>query len=462
MQVKNDDQLKGLPIVWAEFPSKRSNKDLFRKLGVLTLPTVHFYEGNRGLVENFPCGPAKIPVFKQKLARFINSRVDPNTLQLKAPVIDSQQPEPRVERQVLSEDAEDMVTQEHIDFLRNGMPFFKDLSEPEFQQLLDKTKLLTFDPDDLIIRQGMAPTTFYVIKSGIAEMNIRSKFDDPMTCPPNYLGVAVSQLKQFDYFGERALTTGEPYAASVRVLEKVRCFAFDVNDIPENSILSKKRRATEDMVQMLNTRYTLPDDYTNPYPSSAGDERVLDLLVRFKQIRQAAQCFEYIVQSAPTWGNTGEIARRTALVSKLSRSQREEFQEVFNLVDSTHRGKISLLEMQKFMQSARSEKSTEELLRMMAIANPSMLNNPDHGITRDEFMGVMAEAEFFNLFKETFQELDKDNTGYVRAGDLDEVLGGVRDLLAEDTSNSPFIDVEDKDILVDYEQFSKMLLGAAL
>jgi hypothetical protein len=35
------------------------------------------------LVENFPCGPAKIPLFKKKLARFVNQRVDPQSYQLK-------------------------------------------------------------------------------------------------------------------------------------------------------------------------------------------------------------------------------------------------------------------------------------------------------------------------------------------------------------------------------------------
>ena len=69
---------------------------------------------------------------------------------------------------------------------------------------------------------------------------------------------------------------------------------------------------------------------------------------------------------------------------------------------------------------------------MIARASPlfDVQDNKDYGISRDEFMGVMAEAEFYNLFTETFQELDKDNTGYVRAGDLDEVLGGVRDLIS--------------------------------
>ena len=43
---------------------------------------------------------------------------------------------------------------------------------------------------------------------------------------------------------------------------------------------------------------------------------------------------------------------------------------------------------------------------------------------------------------------------------MDEVLGGVRDLISNEQTN--IIDVEDKDMKVDYEQFSKMLLGAAL
>jgi hypothetical protein len=42
---------------------------------------------------------------------------------------------------------------------------------------------------------------------------------------------------------------------------------------------------------------------------------------------------------------------------------------------------------------------------------------------------------------------------------LDEVLGGVRDLISDDKTS--IIDVEDKDMLVDYEQCLKML-GAAL
>jgi calmodulin len=462
--VKDDDQLAGLPIVWAEFHAQRHNKDLFRQKGVLTLPTIHFYDGSQGLVENFPCGPAKIHLLKKKLAQFLNARVDPETLKLKAVDVESeserrqQTVQPRVERKIVMDN--ELVTDEHINYLRSGMPWFKDLTDEEFDGLLDKARLLTFDPGDIIIRQGMPGTTFYVLKRGVVEMSIKSKFEDPMTTPSYYLGAVVNELKRFDYFGERALTTGEPYAASVRVLEKTRCFAFQAEDIPESSILSQKRRATREMVATLSQRYELPHDYTPIVPVTPRDGCILDLLVRFKQIRQAAKCFEYIMQSEPTWGNEGEIGRRAMLVSKLSKAQRDEFQEVFNIVDVHKRGKISLLEMRRFMDSAREKKSNDELLEMIARASPLFQDHKDYGISRDEFMGVMAEAEFYNLFTETFQELDKESTGYVRAGDLDEILGGMRDLISDEQTS--IIDVEDKDMLVDYEQFSKMLLGAAL
>ena len=458
--VKEDNQLANLPIVWAEYQSQRKNKELFQSLSVVALPTVQFYDGTRGLVENFPCGPAKIPLLKQKLAAFLNTRVDPQTLQLKEIVEErqSESSEPRVERAITTDT--DMITKEHMDYLRWGMPFFKDLTGEEFHDLMDKSRLLTFNPGDLIIRQGMPPTTFYVIKSGKVEMSIKSKFDDPIKYP-DYLGVVVKELKEFDYFGERALTTGEPMAATCRVVEKVRAFAFNVEDIPDSSILSKKRKATREMVEKLSERYVLPDDYAAPsYPTSPNDTCVLELLVRFKQIRQAAKCFEYIMKSQPKWGDEGEIGRRSMLVNKLSKSQAEEFQEVFDIVDKEKRGKISLLEMRKFMESARENKSTDELMAMLARANPKFEENKDYAISRFEFLGVMAEAEFSNLFTSTFEELDLDGTGYVRAGDLDEVLGGVRDLISNDQTS--LIDVEDKDMLVDYEQFSKMLLGAAL
>jgi calmodulin len=66
-------------------------------------------------------------------------------------------------------------------------------------------------------------------------------------------------------------------------------------------------------------------------------------------------------------------------------------------------------------------------------------------LSLEDFLGIMAEAEFYHLFRDTFAALDKDDSGYVRAGDLDRVLSGVRDLISDDRKS--IIDVEDKDML---------------
>lgn len=459
--VMRDERLQGVPIVWAEFKASPKNKAFFRRLGVLSLPTVHFYDGIFGLEENFQCGPANVGRLMQKLEQFIENRVDPYTRQLKEPSFSSEGTDaPARVREVRI--GEELIMQEHIDYLRDELQFFEELTDAEFDELLSKASLQTFLPGDIVIRQGLPADAFYVVKSGLLEMSIKSRFDDPISTPPTYLGAVVNTLTKWDYFGERALTTGEPLSASVRVLEKARCFVFKKEDIPEGSILSQKRRANRALVDKLTERYELPKGYKSAYPSpTEKDETILELLVRFKQIRKAVRAFDYFMQSEPLLGDKGQIARRSMLVSKLSESQRQEIEDIFNMADVYGKGHISLLEMRRFMESARKERTDAELTEMINRANPSVDGTTfGVGIGLDEFMGIMAEAEFYYLFTETFQELDKDKTGYVRAGDMDQVLGGVRDLISSDRKS--LIDVEDQNVQVDYEQFTKMLLGAAL
>ena len=71
-----------------------------------------------------------------------------------------------------------------------------------------------------------------------------------------------------------------------------------------------------------------------------------------------------------------------------------------------------------------------------------------------------AEAEFYHLFLDIFASLDEQGSGFVKARELDRVLCGVRDLISDDRKS--VIDVDDKDMLIDYEQFARMLLGTTL
>ena len=309
-----------------------------------------------------------------------------------------------------------------------------------------QAKLVTFEQGDVIMRQGMEGNMFYVIESGEVEIMVKTAFEDPLTTPPDYLGAVINVLGPHNYFGERALITHEPRAASIRAMQKTRCFAFDVKDIPSSSVLSGKKQATSERMLEVNSKYgtdvynidMISDQFTTantanqqrgsvntpdairgvdvdedyvpsmeevdmmPEPSDDNDQ-IISLLVRFKQIRRAAKCFEYIMSSKPNFGDAGEARRRNLLVSKLTRSQREEFSDLFNIIDTSGDGNISILELRRAMESVGDSRSDEELYEMINNANPNIDGNTE--INKVEFMGVMAEAEFYYLFLDTFEML---------------------------------------------------------
>ena len=367
--------------------------------------------------------------------------------------------------------------------------------------IIVQAKLVTFEQGDVIMRQGMEGSMFYVIETGEVEITVRTAFEDPLTTPSDYLGAVINILGPYNYFGERALITHEPRAASVRATQKTRCFAFEVNDIPSSSVLSGKKEATMERMQEINSKYGtdvydidlidsqftiantanqkrgsvnspekivgVDTDDTIPGQSATTEEyvsgeqandRVISLLVRFKQILRAARCFEYIMKTKPKFGDAGEATRRALLVSKLTRYQRSEFSDLFKLIDQSGDGYISLLELRRAMESVGEDKSDKELLQMINNANPDIDGNTEINFT--EFMGMMAEAEFYYLFIETFEALDKNKSGFVSAGDLNRVLCGVRDLVSDDRMS--IIDTSDMDMQVDYETFADMLLGKPL
>jgi len=398
-----------------------------------------------------------------------------------------------------------IVSDESMSYLRNGIPFFSDFNDAEFSELMTKAKYVTFEAGDIIMRQEQPGRTFYVIDSGEVEISVKSAFEDPLTTPPSYLGAVINVLTKQDYFGERSLITSQPRAASIRATEKTRCFAFDQDDIPASSVLSGKRTATTERVAQVDDKYgvdyydvnlidkqfrnanvanqergsinkpdpirgvdtdddAFDDNFVERRTPQVGeikvsgkDDMIISLLVRFKLLRLAARCFDFITHMSPTLNSAEEAKRRSVLASKLTQAQREEFTDVFKLIDASGDGMISVIELQRALESIGEEHSDMELREMIHMADPLHTND---AISLDDFIGIMAEAEFYYLFKETFDALDTNNTGYVRAGVLDKVLCGMRDLISDDRKS--IIDVEDKDILIDTESFSLMLLGARM
>ena len=469
-------------------------------------------------MENFPCGPSKVPVLKKKIAQVVNQKVDPKTYALKEVCDSGDESEPCAERSIAGTGTgtetklsvgDVVVSQETIDYLKT-IPFFLDFTEEEFDTLMAKSTYTTFEPGSIIMKQGMPGETFYVIDNGSVEIIVKGAFEDPLTTPSGYLGTCVNQLDKNNYFGERSLITGQPRAASVRAAEKTRCFTFDMADIPDSSSLSGRRNPTPERIEQVNDKYAVDyyninlidnqftdanklsqvrgsynkpgvikgvdtdDDDTDEIlasggslendnepqiftPSYSSNNAVLSLLVRFKLLRQAGKCFEYILDTSPKWGDKGEVSRRSLLVSKLTPAQRSEFMDVFRMIDSDHDGTITMPEMKKVLDAiGHDQRSDAEIQEMINKADPSVDGNSE--ITVKEFMGVMAEAEFYYLFKETFATLDPQNSGYVQAGKLDNILCGLRDLISDDRKS--IIDIDDKDMLIDYETFSRMMTGA--
>jgi len=552
LKMVHDIKYADIPLVWADL-SIQHNKEYVKELGVLALPSIQITAGSDGLVENFPCGPSKVPILKKKLHQLINDRINPDTLTLKLLSEAEEEAEcetPPCDELAITQASCDTdvngaattttpttatspsssettpqlsvagttVSEEQMKYLRYGIPFFKDFTDDEFDTMLSKAKLVTFDSGSIIMRQGMPGRMFYVIEEGEVEISVRTGLEDPMTTQASYLGTVLNHLGPSNYFGERSMITGEPRAASIRAIETTKCFAFDIDDIPPSSILSGKKQAvTDERIQQVNDKYgvdvytleaiieesttkkaniesqkrgsvfkpnkdarptfsenAVDDDVSgsssgsdvigrstyNTIPTkdqgtSIADD-VLPLLVKFQMIRRAARCFDYIMHTKPKWGDEGESRRRQMLVAKLSPAQQSEFTDVFKMIDTSGDGLINLAELKRaLITTGNQDISDEEISDMINKADPSVDGNAE--ITYQDFMGVMAEAEFYHLFRDTFSSLDKYDSGFVRASDLDRVLCGVRDLISDDRKS--IIDVEDKEMMIDYDHFSKMLLG---
>jgi len=495
--LSKDEKLADLPLVFAEM-SISNNKDFVKSLGVLALPSVQFYAGAEGVIENFPCGPSKVPILKKKLIALINERVDAKTRLLteREPEAQEEETAPCRERSLSIGDFE--LSEEQISFLRTEIPFFTDFSDVQFEDLISKAKLKSYDSGSVICRQGNPGNNFYVIESGAVEVCIRTGFEDPLTTPSSYTGAVVNFLEQGQYFGERSLITGETRAASIRAVKKTRCFTFGRGIVPTSSILSGEKEATEERLAQIDEKYGVDkEDYVDffnsqvasanvanqergsvntpqsivgvdtdeladqsalqvpasPYKQTAREEVLLPLLIRFKRVRRASKTFDYISKTKPSFQDQAQIRRRSMLASKLPRTTYAEFKEIWNIIDKNNDGKLSLREMKEFMESVGDEKCSAKLQTII-----DAYQTPDAEMSYDTFMGLMAEAEFYFLFTDMFNALDKFDSGYVSLQDLEDVLSGMTDLVSDEKIN--VIGFEDMNMLVDYEQYSRMLLGA--
>lgn len=397
--------------------------------------------------------------------------------------------------------------------LMESIPYFSELSLADFDEVVDKATLVTFAPGSLILREGTPGVSFYMLSSGSVEIcQAATYLSDPLVSPPpSYLGTVINVLEHpGDYFGERALLTGEPRAASIRASDQeTKVWVWDKKDFPASSVLSGRTRfgsarnvsvddkyglsvvslqsdtvawqqrtvnAANQVRGSTNSPYVIRGVDTDEdmeyeeeslesrpdvFAVQQKDEVILSLLSKFKMLRSIRNCLNYLVKTRATWGDSGNRIRRSLLVSRLTPAQRAEFAEAFEFSDANGDGKIELKELKRIVYSMESgeDGENETLDQELQVAIERNTGGPAE-LDYTDFMGIMAESEFYFLFNDIFASLDTNGSGYVKAMDLDRVLSGVRDLISDDRNS--IIDVEDQDMLIDYEQFTRMLLGTSL
>ncbi|XP_067024464.1 cAMP-dependent protein kinase type II regulatory subunit-like isoform X1 [Acropora muricata] len=106
--------------------------------------------------------------------------------------------------------------------LLESVPMLKEITEYERMNLADALQSRKFKDGECVIQQGNEADCMYFVESGVASIRIR-KQDDPTQ------EVELTQCSKGGYFGELALVTHKPRAASVYSVGDLVCAVLDVH-----------------------------------------------------------------------------------------------------------------------------------------------------------------------------------------------------------------------------------------
>ena len=252
------------------------------------------------------------------------------------------------------------------------------------------------------------------------------------------------------YFGERALVTNEPRAASIvaatdaialivdrSALAKVdrKVWGEDATfeslaDLLESSSggvlwgyerrepgASQHAESTLDSDE-IHENDPVPSDVKNDSPkvNSGYFENTaspLPVMQRLRLVRSVIRAFDQASARSPRWGDAAEIAYRKDLVAQLTSYQRQEFEQTFKLLDRDGDGSISVTDLAALMIAVGRHPDAVELSNMINKANPEVEGNKN--LKLEDFLALLAQAEFSAMFLEAFKLLDSEGHGWVES-----------------------------------------------
>jgi len=104
--------------------------------------------------------------------------------------------------------------QKHESFLRE-VPALQKLSQTHISQIADCLLVKTYQDGEMIVKEGESGDAFFMVETGECKaVQGADNFD-------------VGTIKVGEYFGERALLTNEPRAATVLACGETTCVSFD-------------------------------------------------------------------------------------------------------------------------------------------------------------------------------------------------------------------------------------------
>ncbi|XP_009872652.1 PREDICTED: cAMP-dependent protein kinase type II-alpha regulatory subunit-like [Apaloderma vittatum] len=106
-----------------------------------------------------------------------------------------------------------------------SVPLLKSLEASERMKIVDVIGEKVYQDGERIISQGDKADCFYIVESGEVKILIKSK---TMTSKEANQEVEIAQCHRGQYFGELALVTNKPRAASAYAVGEVKCLVMDV------------------------------------------------------------------------------------------------------------------------------------------------------------------------------------------------------------------------------------------
>ncbi len=129
-------------------------------------------------------------------------------------------------RSVADDQAQAAINAEHMQnevfAVLRPLPLFEPLSDDQIHQLAAGATLQRFTSGELLVRQGDAGESLFVIKEGRVEVSVLSD---------NGLSTVVATHGEGNFFGEMSLLTGEPRTASITALIDTEVVVVDKSDV---------------------------------------------------------------------------------------------------------------------------------------------------------------------------------------------------------------------------------------